>query len=576
MSKVVTDNKHYVAIANAIRILTGSNNTYTPAEMAPAIIGYVAGIDLSDIESYFATDVVNAMKYVKNLGTDDWVHHIVVTDSHYAKNYDHSVAIVKAMQNSGYFGKILHLGDIADDAQEISYTTAAERFGQFNGDMLFCIGNHDVLTPNYKTFYYDELLSNDEDIQTTSTDIKNFNYYYDDAEHKIRYVVYGYHNNMNGVDYAKTQIASTPSDWSVLIMCHYPTTMTISDLTLTLIGRQTNFIGNLAGHVHIDSAYQGVFGMYNRMALSNDGWINDKEGYEKTDNTNESQAITIMSINTSLKKVKFYRIGKATAYGKQWEYDYVKGGSIDGWFGGYYWGTGTLSADTNGFVSTKVYPAFDENDNYITYHAYSTSGKVTNIYALGLNASGGWYGTSRMSASVTNVWNNRAFFGNNGSNKFGGVNVKKIVVSVKTDGNVESTDDIVCSSEHITLGRVYADTPWTSDYYLNSSFTATAETGSAMSSGFDVLPNTTYRFYVDDPDWAGTTYLYAFLYKDDTTVGKTDVGPAPSRRVGVNASGSKEFTFTTNSTEYYCRISGRGGLANLTDYASKCHLEVVT
>lgn len=51
MAKVVTDNKYYAAIADAIRALTKSEDTYTPAEMAPAIISYISGVDLSDVES---------------------------------------------------------------------------------------------------------------------------------------------------------------------------------------------------------------------------------------------------------------------------------------------------------------------------------------------------------------------------------------------------------------------------------------------------------------------------------------------------------------------------------------------
>ena len=189
MAKVVTDNQYYTAIANAIRALTDSSDTYTPAQMAPAIIGYIAGgIDLSDVESYFVSEVVSAMNYVKELGTTNWVHHIITTDNHFTKNYGHSTAIVKAMQDSGYFSKVINLGDVTDDGAETNYTEAIANYGQFNGDLLFVIGNHDVQVSGYETVFYNAFLSDDTDIVVDSS--SNFNYYWDDSIHHIRYIVY--------------------------------------------------------------------------------------------------------------------------------------------------------------------------------------------------------------------------------------------------------------------------------------------------------------------------------------------------------------------------------------------------
>ena len=43
MAKVLTDPQHYTNIANAIRGKNGSSDTYTPAEMADAILAIKSG-----------------------------------------------------------------------------------------------------------------------------------------------------------------------------------------------------------------------------------------------------------------------------------------------------------------------------------------------------------------------------------------------------------------------------------------------------------------------------------------------------------------------------------------------------
>ena len=43
MAKVLTDSQHYTNIANAIRGKNGSSDTYTPAEMADAILAIETG-----------------------------------------------------------------------------------------------------------------------------------------------------------------------------------------------------------------------------------------------------------------------------------------------------------------------------------------------------------------------------------------------------------------------------------------------------------------------------------------------------------------------------------------------------
>lgn len=566
MAKVVTDNKYYTAIANAIRVLTNSSERYTPSQMAPAIIGYIAGgIDLTDIESYFIMDVVNAMQYVKNLGTDDWVHHIIIADTHYQKNYGHSLAIIKAMQDTGYFGKVIHLGDITDDATQANYKAASDAYGQFNGDLLYAIGNHDVLFTGYQQYWYDALLSDDTDIVVDSTDITNFNYYFDDADHNIRYIVYGYSSGSGGAAYAIDKVNSAPTGYAVITICHYKELLK-SSLLLSLIGHEVEYIGNITGHYHVDGYGHDFADMYNETWLNNDGHANDNASYPKTDGTVDSQAITIMSINTSTRNVKFYRIGIPTALGQNWQYTYVKGDSVEEWLTGGHWGAGSVINNADGYISTKKYPVYDANENVIQYYIKYDSGTGKKIAILGLDSNGD-YNNRRQAPSTSEIWNYKLGFSIFGT-------PTEYLVSAIVE-NLADTDELTVTDIPEALGREYSNTPWETGFYLNSSGQNTTNADSATSMAFDVLPNTTYKFTVDDADWAGSNYFYAFLYSHAWGNNNQVIQHALSRRQGSGTAGTKEITFTTNATEYYCRISV-SGLATVTDFASKCTFEVVT
>ena len=540
--------------------------TYSGKTDTFAVVVSDLGIDLSNVEEYFKPPVISAMQYVQTLGTEDWVHHIVITDTHFVKNYGHSTAIVKAMQDTGYFGKVIHLGDITDDATQANIEASVDNYGQFNGDLLYAIGNHDVMFTGYESYWYNNLLSDDTDIDVT--DIANFNYYFDDTVNHIRYIVYGYSTASGGKTYAIDKIKSAPSGYAVITICHYKELLK-SDILLPLIGHEVEYIGNITGHYHVDGYGHDFADMYNETWLNNDGWINDDANYPKTDGTDDSQAITIMSINTSTRNVKFYRIGIPTALGQNWQYTYVKGGSVEEWLAGMYWGTGTTTANANAAIYTKPIPFFDDQENELQYTVYANSGRLTNIYHLAIDENGDWITNRRESVAASDIWNRQVGLSKVG---YGSAPVVACLLSVRFADieDVTDLDDIVVASGSIPLGRSYSQTTWETGYYLNGSGQNVTDTDSATTYAFDVLPSTTYKFTVDDADWAGSTYMYAFTYK------KTFVrnGARQMSRRLPNSSGSKTITFTTNANEYYCRISV-AGLATVTDFASKCTLEIV-
>ena len=73
--KVVTDNKHYNDIADAIREKTGTKNTYTPAEMASGVNEvYEAGYSQSELD--FWNNFKRGKSYWNHLFTE-WGHYYI-------------------------------------------------------------------------------------------------------------------------------------------------------------------------------------------------------------------------------------------------------------------------------------------------------------------------------------------------------------------------------------------------------------------------------------------------------------------------------------------------------------------
>lgn len=398
-------------------------------------------IDLSDVESYFVQPVRDAMAYVKNLGTRGWVHHIVLADTHNKLNYGHSSAIVSAMQSSNYFSKVIHLGDLIDSNATGNYADGVAAWGQFNGDMLFCIGNHDVGVSDWATAFYDSYLSNDTDIVVDQTDISRLNYYWDDTKHRIRYIIYNFNDSTGGgTTYAQNKIDSTPSGYGIVTLCHYKDKVN-GFVPVRVVGKGINYIGNICGHWHIDEMLTQFGGIYNQVLINNDGHINDDANYPKTDGTVNSQAITIMSINQSTRVVKFYRIGIPTTLGSQWEYTYPKNDSVDGWYEGFYWGLGGQSTSYEGcWLCTKKYPVKDSNNNTLQYSVTTTTGALTELYVLGLDANGNV--VQRKTIGESSTLDNTCTF--NSSTL--GSSAVTLLISLYGDNNIEKAEDIIVTA----------------------------------------------------------------------------------------------------------------------------------
>ena len=300
------------------------------------------------------------------------------------------------LQSTGLFGRVINLGDITDSHTQAQADAVLADYQPFAGNMLFAIGNHDDSGAGSASVLY-PLIENDTSLQGTP---ETFNYYWDDATHKIRYIVY---NSPNVASFTpvETWAKGVPDGWAVLILSHYAGMSFMSDFSQAepvSAGTRTPYAKNLrpffmanegkffagwiAGHEHTDSlAVDTPFGIIHQAVLSNDGYSNDAAPWPKTGGTATEQAITIMSINPGTKDVKFYRIGKATSYGQRFGYSYAKPPAGQGHWIADYWinttpdfASGTGDAGKRAFLWSELLPLYDENDDPIVYQAYSSSG----------------------------------------------------------------------------------------------------------------------------------------------------------------------------------------------------------
>jgi hypothetical protein len=336
------------------------------------------------------------------------------------------------MMTSNYFGKVIHVGDMVQYNDSTHPPYALADWGEYNGNMLFAIGNHD--TTGATMDFRQEFLQNSEYVfsaDADSTSDARYEYYWDDRKHKIRYIVHHYTSTGGAgeLNYLSSIVDQTPSDYAIVSMCHYRRDAEIR-LLHKIIGRNLDYIGNLCGHEHIDEQLELFDGIYHRTTFNNDGNSWQAEGYEKTDGNISSQSFTIMSINRSLRQVKFYRIGLSTVTGKQWEYTYKNGANGDGWQSGYYWADGRANSSSGCFLSPKKYPVKDANSNALTYEISVTSGAINELYIAYLSESGTWLGRKTISTPAPftpSAWSASA---------------KYCLLSFYSDGNVASTDDI--------------------------------------------------------------------------------------------------------------------------------------
>lgn len=541
--------------------------------------------DVSDLPEYWHESMRDALVYTLMLG-DEYVHHLVTTDNHYEVNQKKSVTIQRLLFGTGLFSKVLNLGDITDGKTEGQAAHAIEDYhDNFGDNFLFAIGNHDDFNLDNSL-----LLPLVEDNASLHGDVQHFNYYLDDDENKIRYVVVNTPKSDGGAATAVERVRTAPFGYHVMLLTHYPFYSYYNDfwgeddirepwnvvgdngLLQTVLLNNIPFIGILCGHEHTDGYVDYLdFGLVSQTALSNDSYgQKDAAPWPKTVGTNTEQAVTIVSVNTKTNDVRFYRIGMPCRFGRRWSYRYnaaqnaqfVKSVLLSG-------GQSITKGTESQFTYNASLPIRDGQGNQIPYFVINKS--AADLYWMyEYQFEDGVY-KARPSYKVNDEHEyskvKRAAV-THGQN-FQESNDRFLLGLEIQDGTADAEDfELVSSLADYDLGWDFSNVPWVSDCWWSTSTSnpgiiKTTESGYAGSKFIRVLPNTTYKFSVDDQS-------FSFVY--GKVLGFDENGVFQGDLIKVSRRTATDMTFTTGESTKYVLITAE----NLSGLTAKAKLEEVT
>lgn len=280
-------------------------------------------VDLAQVSEMFRQSCVDAAAYLNGLG-DGYYNYIARADTHYPMNFCHSAMVCNYLYSHARVNQFMILGDFVNDINIGGSgweTVVNDGTLLYPHRTLFAQGNHDThLVPLSAA---EELLLPLTAHHAVSATY-NPPYYWDDKAAKIRFLVI-HHGSGFTTSEAVNWIHYRPEGYKWALLNHYPWNngtwgadmcRTDGDWLHDLMDAESGFIGNFCGHLHLDSMdnLQTPKGTgYWQMTFDTDG------SGGRADNL-DGQSVTIVSINPKTENVKFYRIGRSTAYGKQWEY----------------------------------------------------------------------------------------------------------------------------------------------------------------------------------------------------------------------------------------------------------------
>jgi tRNA A37 threonylcarbamoyladenosine modification protein TsaB len=170
MSKGLVERSSLEAIANAIREKNGNSDTYTPAQMGPAISAITAGdnIDHEDLPAYVKAEALAVAERVKTKLKSDSIVILTGSDSHQIETGTNAANTMAGNLHAGMAMKALtymlpidfaaYLGDYTAGSNTTGIEEGLGHFASINNyiDEAFrglpqfrTVGNHDPLGYSY-------------------------------------------------------------------------------------------------------------------------------------------------------------------------------------------------------------------------------------------------------------------------------------------------------------------------------------------------------------------------------------------------------------------------------------------
>lgn len=358
-------------------------------------------VDINDIPSYWHQEISDTLDYIDGFNSD-YVHYLIVTDSHIktTQTVNRSADIANYLMENGNISKLLLLGDNADagtvtDADYINLKGFGFNKQNQRGKLLALRGNHESNID--ATTFYDDFMSHSKASHDSS-----YSWMIDDSTHKIRIVGMAYSFSPS-TSYLSNAIATLPTGYSLLILNHVNfsepnenwvmnLSTTSSEAIISLLREAAiPFIGYWCGHQHLDEVTLLDGNIYHATLMCDTFDTTNYYNYytyppRLTDGFDSmtGQALTVASINTKTKDVRFRRVGDChNSSHKTFGYTYgntVPDPSI------------TILDITTGLIANKYLNSSGREENYNGWSA-TTYIDVSQYTQIQIYTDGGLTGT---------------------------------------------------------------------------------------------------------------------------------------------------------------------------------------
>lgn len=347
MAKGIITTQYLTDIADAIRAKLGVSDTYTPAQMGPAIEGISTN---PTVPSYWKSTLADKAATIR--GRDGY-QFAYFTDVHWEDNNKQSPALIRQLMIDTGADCCVCGGDLivqqptkADALAMI--TQVRDAYGDLN--VAYCVGNHDLNSAESSdsSVYLTEVewrgIFDSEHTGVTyythpdSGDLTAFGYR-DHSESKIREIFV----NTGGMKYASSnnahwaaamvwacqRITELTSDWGVLVFAHIwwaPTGHMAKQSIATTIenyisqyasSRQAELIAIITGHTHDDYYDYNATEGYLITSTSTDSGDEqasiDEVNPTRTAGTTLEQCFDVITVDRTNKMLYFDRIGAGSS-----------------------------------------------------------------------------------------------------------------------------------------------------------------------------------------------------------------------------------------------------------------------
>lgn len=576
LSYLAETKSHFVDGMKALEYPIADGTTFR--EMADMLyeeaVKKTLDVDVSELPQYWVDNVKSAIAYTMVLG-DGYVHHLVTTDNHYDLNYKKSVVIQKILHGTGLYSKVINIGDVGNGSETIS-AKVLEDYARFGNDLIFALGNHDDNRGEPSRLY--PLIENNS--HAVGDDKIHFNYYYDDSDHKIRYIVMNTPRGQDTYDYTIEAYNSMPDDYCAIIVSHYPliaysftvdgVEQSASDPTSYGNRLATLELGHkkiaccICGHEHIDHVEDLYnIGIIKQITFMNDGyyweWVKKEEG------TTSENAVTIFSINTTTKDIKIFRIGQTSILPQRYSFKYEE--PIDNMFHKNIFIDlhSFIINDPQSFMCLKRKDLYSEDGSLINYYIISLSGAPINTiyeihYKNGAHIQRWAYLVNTAAVNKYDFTKKRIIWISHGN----GINdgATEMIVCFNIESDVDATEDnfiIASQNDDYDLGYAINDLQWVDKIWRANGNGISEYDGYCGTKYISVQEGKTYRLSVEETGWSAQ-YL--------SIVG-TDRSGAFKAQI-YNKRASNEVIFTVPAGVHYIQMCSD----NFANYKDKVVLEL--